>query len=181
MKLLSWIILPLIPFVSASVSTIYWPVSSPSPSNPWVLGEKNLLAWTTGSGTGVQSFDIQLHNANRSVMVGFLPIALRVPMERLPTGYKNYGGELEIDLGSEVPTGDGFYLLFMNTYHGEVYAKSKKFSIYASTPSNYTSADLPTATITATLLGAPNPTQQWAITLNGINQDATATATSTSS
>lgn len=59
--------------------------------------------------------------------------------------------------------------------------KSKKFSIYASTPSNYTSADLPTATITATLLEAPNPTQQWAITLNGINQDATATATSTSS
>ncbi|AAW43128.1 hypothetical protein CNBD4010 [Cryptococcus deneoformans B-3501A] len=181
MRLLSWIVLPLIPFVSAGVSTIYWPVSNPDPSNPWVIGEKNLLAWTTGSGTGVQSFDVQLHNSNRSVMVGFLPIALRVPMERLPSGYKNYGGEMEVDLGSNIPTGDGFYLLFMNTYHGEVYAKSKKFSIYASTPANFTSADLPTATVTATLSEAPNPTQQWAITLNGVDQDATATATSTSS
>lgn len=44
-------------------------------------------------------------------------------MERLPSGYKNYGGEMEVDLGSNIPTGDGFYLLFMNTYHGEVYAK----------------------------------------------------------
>lgn len=66
-------------------------------------------------------------------MVGFLPIALRVPMERLPTGYKNYGGELEIDLGSEVPTGDGFYLLFMNTYHGEVYAKVRPFFDFSRT------------------------------------------------
>ena len=30
---------------------------------------------------------------------------------------------MEVDLGSNIPTGDGFYLLFMNTYHGEVYAK----------------------------------------------------------
>jgi hypothetical protein len=33
---------------------------------------------------------------------------------------------------------DNFRLIFMNTYHGEVYAQSDKFSIYASQPSNYT-------------------------------------------
>ncbi|WVO15785.1 hypothetical protein L204_103447 [Cryptococcus depauperatus] len=177
MKILSWFLLPLLPFAAAgSMSTIYWPVSYPNPSYPWVIGQKNLLSWVTGGGSGVQSFDIQLHNANKSVMVGFLPIALRVPMDRLPTGHKNYGGEIEVDLDKAVPVGDGFYLIFMNTYHGEVYAKSKKFSILNATPSNYTSVDLPTATITASLSAAPNPTQQWAITMNGINADATAAA-----
>lgn len=38
-------------------------------------------------------------------MIGFIPIALRVPMERLPTGKKNFGGELEIDLDPSTPTG----------------------------------------------------------------------------
>jgi hypothetical protein len=33
---------------------------------------------------------------------------------------------------------DNFRLIFMNTYHGEVYATSDKFSIYASQPANYT-------------------------------------------
>ena len=38
-------------------------------------------------------------------MIGFIPIALRVPMERLPTGRKNFGGEIEVDLGDSMPTG----------------------------------------------------------------------------
>lgn len=63
------------------------------------------MAWTCGGGTGIQSFDIQLHNANYSIMNGFIPIALRVPMERLPTGRKNFGGELEVDLADNIPTG----------------------------------------------------------------------------
>lgn len=88
-----------------AVNTIYWPVSSPSHLYPWVTGGTNLLAWTSGGGTGIQSFDIQLHNGNRSIMTGFIPIALRVPMERLPTGRKNYGGEMEVQLDSNIPTG----------------------------------------------------------------------------
>ncbi|WVQ80555.1 hypothetical protein IAT38_002660 [Cryptococcus sp. DSM 104549] len=176
MKLSAWLLLPFLGLASAgSVSTIYWPIAYPNPNYPWVVGQNNLLSWVTGGGSGVESFDIQLHNANRSIMVGFVPIALRVPMERLPTGHHNYGGEIEIDLDASIPTGDGFYLLFMNTYHGQVYTKSKKFSILAATPDNYTSAALPTATVTATVTAAPNPTQQWAITLNGIDPDATAT------
>ncbi|KAK8858445.1 hypothetical protein IAR55_002672 [Kwoniella newhampshirensis] len=177
---LSWLLLSLLPYATAvSVSTIYWPVAYPNANYPWVIGQKNLLSWLTGGATGIDSFDIQLHNGNRTVMTGFIPIALRVPMERLPTGRKNYGGEIEVDLDTSIPTGDSFFLIFMNTYHGEVYAKSPKFSIYPSQPDNYTSADLPTATVTATLTNAPNPTQQWAVTLNGIDADATATATAT--
>ncbi|KAK4687176.1 hypothetical protein P7C73_g2948, partial [Tremellales sp. Uapishka_1] len=198
--LLSILLAPL----ALAVNTIYWPVSSPSPTYPWVIGSKNLLSWTTGGGSGIESFDVQLHNANRNIMVGFIPIALRVPMQRLTTGSKNYGGEIEVDLNGNMPTGDGFSLIFMNTLHGE----SQKFSIYSSAPSNYTavgtssaspsslffplanprnahpchapadtSTDLPTATITATLSELPNPTQQWALTLDGVDPDSTATAT----
>ncbi|ODN95244.1 hypothetical protein L198_04632 [Cryptococcus wingfieldii CBS 7118] len=183
MFLLAWVSLLFLPFIAASsVSTIYWPVSHPDPNNPWVIGENNPLAWKTGGGTGVQSFDIQLHNANKTVMVGFLPIALRVPMKRVN---RVYGGSLEVELDSGVPTGDGFFLVFMNTYHGQVYGKasrslhSKKFSILDATPSNYTASALPTGTVTATLDTVPNPTQQWAITLDGIDADATATASAT--
>lgn len=89
----------------SAVNTIYWPVTSPTKQFPWVIGGTNLLSWTTGGGTGIDSFDIQLHNGNRSIMVGFIPIALRVPMERLPTGRKNFGGEMEIDLDANIPTG----------------------------------------------------------------------------
>ncbi|ORY31448.1 hypothetical protein BCR39DRAFT_526817 [Naematelia encephala] len=168
----------LLPFSFAgTVSTIYWPISSPDTNNPWIVGQKNLLAWKTGGGSGVESFDIQLHNWNKTIMNGFIPIALRVPMERLPTGRHNYGGEIEVDLDLDMPTGEGFSLIFMNTLHGQVYTKSKPFSILASTPDNYTSPDLPTATVTATITTLPNPQQEYAVTLNGIDPDATATTT----
>lgn len=89
----------------AQLSTIYWPVSTPSRANPWVLGQKNLVAWKTGGGTGIDSFDIQLHNSNKTIMDGFIPIVLRVPMEKLP-GTKNYGGSIEVDLNANtIPTG----------------------------------------------------------------------------
>lgn len=48
---------------------------------------------------------MQLHNSNRSILIGHIPIALRVPMERMKTGRKNYGGEIEIELDSNIPTG----------------------------------------------------------------------------
>ena len=89
----------------SAVNTIYWPVTSPSHLYPWVTGGTNLLAWTSGGGTGIESFDIQLHNGNRSIMTGFIPIALRVPMERLPSGRKNFGGEMEVQLDTNIPTG----------------------------------------------------------------------------
>jgi len=40
---------------------------------------------------------------------------------------------------------------------------------------------MPTATVTATLDHMPNPTQQYAITLNGPDPDASRTATATQS
>ena len=64
------------------------------------------MYWKTGGGSGIDSFDIQLHNNNKTILNGFIPIALRVPLERLPTGRKNFGGEMEVDLDPSImPTG----------------------------------------------------------------------------
>jgi hypothetical protein len=90
--------------VSANLATIYWPVFSPTEATPWIQGQTNLISWETGGGTGVEVFDIQLHNINETIMHGFLPIALRVPMER--KGRRgNWGGSLSVDLGPEVTPG----------------------------------------------------------------------------
>ena len=112
--------------------------------------------------------------------------------------------------------------MFMQTLHGQVYARvsslslstrssdsqltgqSQLFEILTATPSNYTTVtgqslltsqycnaeiqctetdrvDYPTATRTATLDHFPNPTQEWAITLDGSDPDASRTATATAS
>lgn len=90
--------------VSANLATVYWPVFSPTESTPWIQGQTNLISWETGGGTGVEVFDIQLHNINETIMHGFLPIALRVPMEK--KGRRgNWGGSLSVELGTEVTAG----------------------------------------------------------------------------
>ena len=90
--------------VSANLATVYWPVFSPTENTPWIQGQTNLISWETGGGTGVEVFDIQLHNVNETIMHGFLPIALRVPMEK--KGRRgNWGGSLSVELGTEVTAG----------------------------------------------------------------------------
>ena len=46
-------------------------------------------------------------------------------------------------------------------------SQSELFEILAAPLGNETTLDLPTATITATVDATPNPTQQWALTLDG--------------
>ncbi|KAG7561836.1 hypothetical protein FFLO_02737 [Filobasidium floriforme] len=99
------------------------------------------------------------------------------PLKKFTSGSRKgqFGGELGIDLDATAGlggmVGDGFSLIFMDTVSGTVYHKSKKFPIYAGaeSPANYTTASLPDGppATTATITAAPNPTQQWAITLDG--------------
>ena len=118
--------------------TRYWTITSPTADLPWVLGQQNYVAFITGGDTGVQSFDVQLHNTNKTIMNGFLRLALLVPLERLGEAQGNYGAVLEVDLEDGIPTGyvariqlmrklnlvrDGFSLIFLNSLHGQVYAK----------------------------------------------------------
>jgi len=143
-----------------------------------VLGQKNLLAWRCASDTGVKAFDVQLHNYKHGVMEGAIKIARNVPMQRLSSGYRNYGGEIEVDLDGTIPTGDGFVVAFVESVNGGVYTISSPFSIVAEPPSNFTDKPfgLPSATVTATLHDMPHPTMQWAITMDGQGVSITAPA-----
>lgn len=87
---------------------MYWPVTTPSATSPWVIGQPAAIVWTTGGGTGVMAFDIQLHNANRTIMEGFVKIAAQVPLVKEKSGSNKgrYGGQLGIDLtDTSIPTG----------------------------------------------------------------------------
>lgn len=41
-----------------------------------------------GGDIGITEFDIQLHNFNKSIMVGFLPLAQNVPVKKWASGTK---------------------------------------------------------------------------------------------
>ncbi|KAJ9108030.1 hypothetical protein QFC20_003599 [Naganishia adeliensis] len=149
-------------------SVAFSPIAQES---PWVLGKDNAVTWSMGGDLGITEFDIQLHNFNKSVMVGFLQLAQNVPVQKWASGSKKgqYGGELSVDLPQNMATGDGFSLIFMNTKSGNVYYKTPKFPIYAaaSQPSNYSAPVLPSGTpaTTAVITDMPNPTQQWGVTV----------------
>ncbi|KAJ9121408.1 hypothetical protein QFC24_004746 [Naganishia onofrii] len=154
-----------------AISGGYWPVSTPSTAQPWVIGQPNSVVWGMGGELGISEFDLQLHNFNKSIMTGFLLVAQNVPVKKWASGSRKgqYGGELAVSLPDTMATGNGFSLLFMDTKSGEVYYKTDKFPIYAaaSSPSNYTTAELPSGTpaTTAVITAMPNPTQEWGITV----------------
>ena len=88
-----------------AVFTRYWPISQPTANSPWVLGQPNYVSFITGGDSSVESFDFQLHNVNKSIMTGFIKLALLVPLKRLPSVGSNYGAQLEVDLDDGIPTG----------------------------------------------------------------------------
>ncbi|GMK57545.1 hypothetical protein CspeluHIS016_0403790 [Cutaneotrichosporon spelunceum] len=160
--------LPLVLGQGLGVSTSYWPVLSPSPTIPWVRGSPNLLSWRVAGGTGVQAFEIELHHYSRKVMLGSLKIAHRYPMDALPGRYANLGGTIEVELPADIPLGQGYIVSFSSYYHGKVYALSEPFAIVDQLPSNYTApTGLGSPSRTASVTSMPNPTQQWALMLDG--------------
>ena len=34
------------------IAVSYWPIDTPSPTNPWVQGQPMSIVWATGDGTG---------------------------------------------------------------------------------------------------------------------------------
>lgn len=65
-----------------------------------------------------------------------------------------------------VPAGDDYYVLFIDSIHGNMYSISERFSILSagSTPTaGAVGTPLPTAS-TVTLKGGPNPTAHFAYT-----------------
>ena len=55
-------------------------------------------------------------------------------------------------------------------------AQSQPFSILSAPSGSMPAAGLPDATVTATITALPNPTQQFALTLNGVDTNTATTA-----
>ncbi|EMD34991.1 hypothetical protein CERSUDRAFT_85741 [Gelatoporia subvermispora B] len=153
--LLAWSLIPL-----ATVRA-YFIVNSPSSGMIWANGAANPVQWTKGLEDGIDSFDIELTRLSQQ---GLTFVAQGVPATL---------SSVNVFL-QDLPTGDDYYLLFLNSTHGLMYATSQKFSIIASanssTPAAITSA--PTVTVS----GSPNPLQAFATTFppsaNGVASPA---------
>ncbi|KAG9081151.1 hypothetical protein FRC06_005786 [Ceratobasidium sp. 370] len=132
----------------------YFHIKSPSPSTPWLVGQSNPITWVSAN-EGVTQFDVELARLKTD---GLLFVARNVT-----TAWNN----LNVMLDS-VPAGDDYYVLFLDSIHGNMYSISERFSILSAGSTGAVAPPVPTAS-TVTLKGGPNPTAQFAYTFAGMS------------
>jgi len=152
--------------LTALVSSVssYFVVTAPKLHDQWANGETRMVSWSKGALDGVSSFDIEMSQLSTD---GLTLIAKNVPSTEKSEKSINI-------LLQDVPPGDDYFLLFINSTHGVMHATSPRFSILpAGTASNSSTATNPKAA-TVTVSGAPNPTQAFATTFaiatNGVSR-----------
>jgi hypothetical protein len=136
-------------FLYAQASA-YFIINNPTDKSPWVNGATNLAKWTKGLHDGVFSFDIELARLSHE---GLTFVAKDVPATQ---------HSLNLAL-QDVPPGDDYFLIFINSTHGVMYATSPRFTILDAgkqNPSPAADGSAPTVTIS----GSPNPTKPFATT-----------------
>ncbi|KAJ7074418.1 hypothetical protein C8F01DRAFT_1215664 [Mycena amicta] len=133
----------------------YFVVTSPSLNDQWINGEAHKVSWTKGAKDGITSFDIEMTRLSAS---GLTLVAKNVPSA--DSSQKSINILLQ-----DVPAGDDYFLLFLNSTHGAMHGTSQRFSVLASGSSggNMSSSTNPKAA-TVTVSGEPNPTQAFATT-----------------
>jgi len=137
-------------------TSAYFMVTEPTGSSQWVNGVANPVKWTKGANDGVIMVDVELSRLSQD---GLTFVAMNVP---------GNPGSLNILL-QDVPPGDDYYLIFMNSTHGVMYAASPRFTILpASSSPNSTQPSPISHVTTVTVSGSPNPTQPFATTFAAI-------------
>lgn len=127
-------------------------MDEPHLNTQWMNDQANLVQWRKGLLDGVNGFDIELARLNTD---GLLLVAMNVPSDQ---------NSLNIFL-QNVPTGDDYFLTFMNSTHGTLLTTSSRFSVLSagSTPTQAGSSPN-TAVPTITVSGAPDATKLFATT-----------------
>lgn len=78
---------------------------------------------------------------------------------------------------TDVPPGDDYFLIFLNSTHGVMHATSHRFTILAANSSPTSSPPSPDASVpTVTVSGSPNPTHQFATTFPAVMNSALTTS-----
>ncbi|KZV66168.1 hypothetical protein PENSPDRAFT_755880 [Peniophora sp. CONT] len=136
----------------SSFAHAYFHVSSPTKDMQWVNGKTYMTTWSKGVNDGVVMFDLELA---RLSVEGLILVAQNIDAKL---------GSLSITL-NDIPPGDDYYLLYVNSIHGVMHATSPKFAILASGSDSTSNGTTPTGTSpTVTVSGAPNPTAHFATT-----------------
>ncbi|KAI0369542.1 hypothetical protein BV20DRAFT_946060, partial [Pilatotrama ljubarskyi] len=137
----------------------YFVISQPSKGTQWSNNAVNPVSWTKGLLDGINSVDIELARLSQD---GLIFVARDVPAS-------GSTGALNLFL-QDIPAGDDYYLLFLNSTHGVMYASSQRFAI--GDANNGTAAS-PANAPTVTVSGGPNPTAVFATTFppsaNGVS------------
>jgi hypothetical protein len=143
-------------------------VSEPALGRSWANGVANPLQWSKGLRDGVPNFDIEMarmttdgisYVARNGACFWSWDFSLSVMRcSAVPATTT----ALNIFL-QDVPPGDDYYMLFINSSHGVLYAISPRFSIVSSSSaSNSSLASVVASAPTVTLSGPPNPTASFA-------------------
>jgi len=139
-------------------------ITTPTKNTAWVNGQANAVTWSKGLLDGVNVVDVELARLTQD---GLTFVAMNYPTTS--------SSSLNIYL-QDIPAGDDYFLLFLNSTHGVMYATSPRFTILAASatvPSNLSTAAAIANVPTATVSGAPNPTMAFATTFPAVANAAT--------
>ncbi|KAJ6606652.1 hypothetical protein DFH09DRAFT_1120866 [Mycena vulgaris] len=139
--------------IASSVSA-YFVVTAPQLHDQWANGETRMVSWSKGARDGISSFDIEMSQLSTD---GLTLIAKNVPSAD--------SSETSINiLLQDVPPGDDYFLLFINSTHGVMHGSSPRFSVLAAGSTSNSSTTTNPKAATVTVSGAPNPTMAFATT-----------------
>ncbi|KAH9911781.1 uncharacterized protein BXZ73DRAFT_82634 [Epithele typhae] len=148
--LCAWSLLPV-------AHATYLVINAPAKGTQWVNGATNPISWTKGLLDSVSTFDIEMSRMSDD---GLIYVARNVDCSLSK-------GNLNVAL-QDVPTGDDYYLLFIDSAHGILYGTSPRFSIVAA--ENATATPTPVSgAATASLSGGANPTVGFATTFAAVS------------
>ncbi|KAG2336919.1 hypothetical protein BDR05DRAFT_970738 [Suillus weaverae] len=148
----SWQYVPfiLVSLISSLISVdAYFVVNQPGSSTLWKNGSPYPVSWTLGLQDGIDTFDIEITRLSR---VGIYFVAKELPVTM---------SSLNVVL-QDVPAGDDYFLICINSTAGRTYSVSSRFSVVDAnaTGSNPSPASAPTVTVS----GVPNPLSHFAQT-----------------
>ncbi|KDR65863.1 hypothetical protein GALMADRAFT_232841 [Galerina marginata CBS 339.88] len=146
-------------FFAMRASANYFIISDPSLSVQWSNGAANLVTWQKAV-DDINGFDVEIARMSTD---GLTLVARNVPAS---------AGKLNLFL-QDVPAGDDYFLIFINSTHGVMHATSSRFTILASSASPTGTRPSPVAGVpTVTVSGSPNPTMQFSTTFPALASGA---------
>lgn len=141
----------------ATLARSYFVINEPQLSAQWSNGAVNVVTWAKGVEDDITSFDMEMLRLSQD---GVTYIAYNV--EALPSSPKSLNIYLQ-----DIPTGDDYFLIFLNSTLGLTHCVSSRFAIANATDvtSSASTSATPVSSIpTVTVSGSPNPTKGFVTT-----------------